>query len=254
MHISRRIQYKKITHIETVTGDILIPINKSLIISNDGRVFREENNKRIQIATFVDTDGYLRISVRVRNKNGLQYSTTVGIHRLVGQYFVDGRSDERPVIDHVDTDKQNNWHENLEWVSVKENTVRAYNNKLFINLPGDESKNHKLTEELVHNICKLLQKGFDDYYIARKYNINRQYIYTIRKKLAWKHISDQYIFKSSSGNQIHRPPEVYQYVRENAIQMDSPTIVQNVKELFNYDLDTKYINRIRYKIIHKGEV
>lgn len=35
---------------------------------------------------------------------------------------------ENSIIDHKDTVKSNNCIDNLEWVSVKENTLRYYNN------------------------------------------------------------------------------------------------------------------------------
>lgn len=53
---------------------------------------------------------------------------TTAIHRLVIEHFGDSCPDPKSVVDHKDSNKQNNHINNLEWVSISENTIRAYNN------------------------------------------------------------------------------------------------------------------------------
>lgn len=47
------------------------------------------------------------------------------VHRLVAEAFLPKRKG-RDYVDHLDGDKQNNHVSNLEWVTMRENNVRAY--------------------------------------------------------------------------------------------------------------------------------
>lgn len=52
------------------------------------------------------------------------------IHRLVGQHFIKNLYN-KPCINHIDCNKQNNYYENLEWCTYKENTQHAILNGRF---------------------------------------------------------------------------------------------------------------------------
>lgn len=53
----------------------------------------------------------------------------VRVHRLVAMTFCDGY-EEGLIVNHKDGDKLNNHCENLEWVTISENTKHAYDNNL----------------------------------------------------------------------------------------------------------------------------
>lgn len=55
---------------------------------------------------------------------------TKTIHRLVAETFMPVQ-DESLVVDHVDCDKTNNSLSNLEWVTCRENSVRAFDAGLY---------------------------------------------------------------------------------------------------------------------------
>ena len=88
-------------------------------VSNTGKVFSIRRNIILKGKT--DRDGYKAV-VLWNGKNN--YRT---IHRLVAEAFVE-KKDGCNVVNHLDCDKQNNNADNLEWTTVKENTIHAYNN------------------------------------------------------------------------------------------------------------------------------
>jgi hypothetical protein len=52
------------------------------------------------------------------------------IHRLVANCWLNKKRN-KPVVDHFDCDKTNNYYTNLEYVTQQENTQRAFNNGLI---------------------------------------------------------------------------------------------------------------------------
>ena len=63
-----------------------------------------------------DVKGYLRTHIRKNNK-GKPYK----VHRLVAEAFIPN-PDNKPEVDHINTDKKDNRVENLRWVTAKENS------------------------------------------------------------------------------------------------------------------------------------
>ena len=95
-------------------------------VSNDGRVRRlrfingSHNFEKIkECKQTLNTWGYMTVNL---SKNGK--SNTKRVHRLVANAFL-GESELQ--IDHIDGNKQNNRLDNLEYVTAKENTNRAWN-------------------------------------------------------------------------------------------------------------------------------
>lgn len=70
-----------------------------------------------------DSKGYLTVQICKDNKN-----TITRVHRMVLETFV-GSPPSNHVVDHKDGDKTNNRLKNLEWVTQKENVMRAVERK-----------------------------------------------------------------------------------------------------------------------------
>lgn len=68
--------------------------------------------------------GYLQVCL---TKNG-KYQTFL-VHRLVAQTFIPNL-ENKPQVNHIDGDKENNFVDNLEWVTSSENIRHAFNNGL----------------------------------------------------------------------------------------------------------------------------
>ena len=94
-------------------------------VSNDGRVRRlrftngsNELEKVRECKQTLNTWGHMTVNL---SKNGK--GSTKRVHRLVANAFL-GESNLQ--IDHIDGNKQNNRLDNLEYVTPKENTNRAW--------------------------------------------------------------------------------------------------------------------------------
>lgn len=87
-------------------------------VSSNGRV-RNINTGHI-LRPGVKQNGYEIVVLRNSNKNHTEL-----VHRLVADNFYDGCHDGL-VVDHIDTNKRNNFVGNLEWCTSSENNKRAY--------------------------------------------------------------------------------------------------------------------------------
>lgn len=120
-------------------------------IKEDGRIFKKEriveNNGGFQKHPYKEVKqnkirGYLGVNFMVDGKNYHLYS-----HVLVKLFF-DGLPDNLDyIIDHKDGNKHNNNLSNLEYVSQKENCLRAFKLGLnYVSEKGLESRKRRMTE------------------------------------------------------------------------------------------------------------
>lgn len=84
-----------------------------LLISNYARVINIP--KRRIIKQSITKDNYLIFGIRVNGKAKLLYP-----HRLIAQAFIPNPED-KPCIDHIDTNRLNNTRVNIKWATYKEN-------------------------------------------------------------------------------------------------------------------------------------
>lgn len=66
--------------------------------------------------------GYIQVYISHKSKCYL-----LAVHRLVAKHFVLNIYD-KPQVNHKDLNKKNNHHENLEWVTCKENIIHSHKN------------------------------------------------------------------------------------------------------------------------------
>lgn len=89
-------------------------------ITPRGEIF---NSRGQQLATSVDTKGYLKVAFYRDNQRW-----TRRVHVLVAQQFLpipEGLG-AHPVVDHIDQDRTHCSVDNLQWVSQSENIAKAY--------------------------------------------------------------------------------------------------------------------------------
>lgn len=94
----------------TDTGDVF---SRQTCRNPDGRIRRMKLSK--------ERKGYLRVALSDHNhKKHIRF-----VHRLVAETFLPN-PENKPEVNHIDGNKQNNCVQNLEWVSTSENILHAY--------------------------------------------------------------------------------------------------------------------------------
>jgi hypothetical protein len=92
-------------------------------VTRDGRVRAWHNSwkRYVEKKPRYDKDGYKIISTRRDDGR----STTVRVHRLIAEAYIPN-PENKPVVNHKNGIKDDNQVENLEWVTVSENTQHGY--------------------------------------------------------------------------------------------------------------------------------
>lgn len=90
--------------------------NKDYQISNFGNV---KNKISGQILRGTISKGYVIVHLTINDK-----SYKKSVHRLVAELFINN-PENKPIINHIDGNKQNNIYTNLEWCTQAENMQHA---------------------------------------------------------------------------------------------------------------------------------
>lgn len=110
-------------------------------------------------------NGYLRVGLYLNGVSKHYY-----VHRLVAQAFIPN-DQNKPQVNHIDGNRQNNVVENLEWVT------RSENNKHAFYVLGAKKVNRKLSDEQV----RLIRGDQREHkIIAAEYGISRAYVSAIK--------------------------------------------------------------------------
>ena len=170
-------------------------IENKYFISENGILYNSLSKKYPKY--FIDKDGYFRVA--------LDYKKYY-VHRLVAWEFHPDTRNINLVIDHIDGNKQNNNYQNLQWVTIKENTHRAIANGLRNN-NGEKNALNKHPEKIIRYIFELLSQGKDNMEIVENLkNLKNESIssfserniyslvYRLRSGYLWSHIGKEYNF------------------------------------------------------------
>lgn len=141
-----------------------------------------------------DNKGYLRVGLQVNGK-----LITMKVHRLVAIAFIPN-PENKPMVNHIDFNKENNRVENLEWVTAKENTQHAIKNGVFhfqtsetcinkIIKKGELNGVSLLTDKKVLEIRnKFKPNQYTRKMLANEYNVSESCIKDVLSRKSWKHI------------------------------------------------------------------
>lgn len=146
-------------------------------ISNCGSVKNQDGSIKIQH----QRKGYFSVNLyrnaKFKNKT---------VHRLVAIAFIPNPNNY-PQVNHIDGDKLNNQHSNLEWCTPKQNTNHAINNNLRRQAVGESYRHSKLNDNKVRKI-RLMSKYMTHQAIADKFNVRQSCITRVINGQNWKHV------------------------------------------------------------------
>lgn len=154
-------------------------------ISDKGELFNKDGKK---LFLRLNRCGYV---VGYYWKNNKQ--KVFSIHREVAKAFIPN-PENKPQVNHIDGNKQNNDVNNLEWVTNQENQLHAY--KLGLNKPrnGASNNNAVITEEQAKEICRMFEEGYRNCDVSRITGVVINIVKLIKARRSWVHISKDYSF------------------------------------------------------------
>ena len=152
-------------------------------ITTCGKIF---NSKGKQIKMHSNIDGYWTFNLQ---KDGKGYHRRRA--RLLALTFIPN-PDNLPVVNHIDHTRTNDNLDNLEWVTHKGNTRKS------VELHPERWKAlATITEELVHEVCKMIEDGYRNVDINSQLNVTNDIIKHIRRGECWTEVSCNYKMQGS---------------------------------------------------------
>ena len=154
------------------------------MISSEGRICSMRRKHPVILKAGKTPLGYLLVGLVDENK--VRHSKSV--HRLVGSAFIQN-IENKPEMNHMDGNKQNNCINNLEWVTHAKNMQHAFDIGLKshagVNNPGTQ-----LTEEDVIEIYNLaFSNTLTLKEIGRIYGVSRAAVSSIKRGKSWVYLT-----------------------------------------------------------------
>lgn len=125
--------------------------------------------------TYLNSDGYVVAGLMMDNGK----IKTVKIHRLVAMHFINN-PENKPQVNHMDGNKENNLCSNLEWCTPRENVLHSVDNKL-------RSRQILIIEQVL-DIRNRAINGALNKVLAREFGVSETTISDIKRRRSWKHV------------------------------------------------------------------
>ena len=105
-----------------------IPGYNKYYATKNGKIYSSHKGNIIEKKQRYDKDGYKMVNIML----GPSKETTRRVHRLVAETYIDN-PENKPVVHHIDNNKENNNVENLMWATISENTQFGYDDGFVVN-------------------------------------------------------------------------------------------------------------------------
>lgn len=161
------------------------PYFTGFLVTEEGQVFSKKTGRKLR--QHENAHGYL--TTKVFDPEYCAWKQR-RVHRLVAETYIDNK-ESKPEINHKDGNKQNNNVSNLEWVTSKENKTHAWRKGLYKDI-GEVHFSSNLSNEQVHEMCRMMQEGFRNKEISEYFNLHKDRVSEIRSGNKWGHISSLY--------------------------------------------------------------
>lgn len=180
--------------------EIIVPIpgyEAFYSVSSHGRVFSHNYRRTGKVqelaqSQLVDRRRSAETFYRRAKMWHINGKSPTAIHRLVALAFVPNPG-HRPVVNHKDGDKGNNFSSNLEWCSFMDNCHHAEATGLASHVAGEAHGMAVLTESQAKEIKARLR--FEPKYrgqltdLGRQYGVSLHCIFDIRHGRSWGHLA-----------------------------------------------------------------
>lgn len=184
-----RIYFNKIREsIQSLKKEIT-DLNNELLILNgeDENISRKISENEALLKTITKKfDKSYRKRENERRKN---YGNLV--HRLVALHFIDKPSEEHNLVAHLDFDKLNNHHSNLQWMTRAENKEHQKNSPFVIKSKQElltnptRRTNTKLTEKQVMILKKRMNEGVSLRELSKRNKVTETQLLRIKRGINW---------------------------------------------------------------------
>ena len=174
---------------EMIAREMWVYYDEEYDVSQYGRVKHKFKNHYRLISGSLHEDGYIFVTL---------HGKQIPLHRIVAKLFHPETYDETLVVNHKDGNKQNNFADNLEWVTHKENIKHSYKNSLQPNKVSGYTGKFSLEER--EEIKALWDSGtMSKRKLAEKYGVSHTCICDI--------INDKYRYaeRINAYEEIARP-------------------------------------------------
>ena len=174
---------------DMVANEVWVDIDKEYSVSNFGRVKHKFTDHYRLISGSIHSDGYVFVTL---------HGEQIALHRLIAKTFHRDSYHNNLVVNHIDGNKQNNFADNLEWVTQQENIQHSHNNGF--QPKGISTYTGKFTAEQREEIKRLWDSGEKSKReIARMYGVSHTCINDI--------ISDKYKYAERTNvfEEVARP-------------------------------------------------
>lgn len=163
-------------------------------ISTTGKIMNKKTG--IILRTFISNSGYERATIYIDGT-----SHKVSIHRYVSMAFIPipkkykklGLGYKDLVPNHKDGNKLNNQLYNLEWLTVRDNTIDAIIHGLAGYI-GENSHLAKMNRDTAVKCCEMLVDGKSFKDISDKLGISTKSVKHIKYGECWTEVSNHYTF------------------------------------------------------------
>lgn len=155
--------------------------SKNYFVTDTGDVYR--GHKKLKM---MDTGtGYRRVSIGYEDGERKEHL----VHRLVAIAFIPN-PENKPVVNHKDCDKTNNNVDNLEWVTYRENTLHAIENRRISY--GFDTANSSYTEKQIRSVFEKLEEGWTLRDIEKYTGVSYSHILNLKSEHRHKEIAKEY--------------------------------------------------------------
>lgn len=162
------------------------------LITDTGRVFSLKSFKYMK--TPKNNRGYLMVQLC---KNGKHKGFLV--HRLVAKAFVKN-VDNKPQVDHIDRNQNNNHVENLRWVDNTENYLNRDHSKVReAGLKGAQVTKKKKSKALVWKVNDEVSFGYCSYSDVKKPSIATITEHVAKNERSFKSCGKEFLFVKIRG-------------------------------------------------------